>query len=283
MTFVPDPLQADYGVSIGEIFDYDIVSGQLNAEIGTNSLVVSGINLGEVKYQESSVIEVVVNNITEFSVLYNISCNDLSSTGEIYESSYSAYSNFIILPVTYGSNLAHNWQIFSTFYSKGIRNGFYPFLNAEQTTWDYFEELNNEIRSDISELGFDVEFSNDIDDGEEYFSFEFLMIGNNIGDFIAGTETTSDGSFQSQIKGVYHKTSGVLYGVHYLGSLDGTINGVSCKLSLQFQIELTTYDMEDFILSQGTKKSNGLTWILIPVVFSSFYIIREIIIEKRKR
>ncbi len=260
MIFSPIMVKADYQVSSGATYTYDIITSSIDITVDSNS--ASGDKYILAEHSFSSGTQVEINNVDASSYV-----NWTISSGIYSEYYLSGILGDVIglamlmirptLIIQSYSSLA--WNIVEDAVEQGTGLLILPFWDTDYL--EGFEELAEETA--ISELQTATGFQDSIIEGNYAESGGNMIFDWYIGGAMVYTSNTFifDYDIDHQFKIVYNLASGVMQGLKMKSSADGTYSGKDISLEYEFQIEIENYNIGDFALGPGAGLP-GFEWFI---------------------
>ncbi|TET28572.1 MAG: hypothetical protein E3J70_09430 [Candidatus Heimdallarchaeota archaeon] len=275
--------KAEFNISVGDEFQYDVKTCNWSATIGPNSSSAQGFRIYNNHYNEGEdftvkVIEKPDNNtaIVRFEKDGYISEHRRSAFGSwIYLLFMLQSPGFYVLPST-------EWN--ETLLQQGPNIAFvvYPFFDSTESFWDQYEDQANSTY--ISSLMTathrnytDIQITYEEKKGnvfiERYMKYDYQSSYEN-----TNFEVTSESNVLLSIE----LSTGVLQGLRILCHEVGDNNGTSFTLSSDFLVEIKDYNMPKFDLGDYAGLP-GFTFYFVPLTLMLLVMTRFLIKKRRKK
>jgi len=271
----PLEAQAEYGVYENDVFLYDIITSEIDADIGTNSSSYSGCNIGShVDVGEQFLVRVTYSSDT--SIVY----------WQQYESYFQEYVSTPTLlyetlqwrfqtPVDMAYTFIEYWTYANTTYGEGLAIESIFFFDLNDNTWTEMKDALIRYLADMLEThtpyvsyDYDTKFKETRKEYrvEWFVSSTYYRLGLH------------DYTYSQGYKLVYSKINGALLGAHIKGHCEGVMNNVNFTLSYDQHVELADYNLDGFEIGEF-KIIPGFGFML---TMSTLMILTIFIRKKRK-
>ncbi|MHA1125426.1 MAG: choice-of-anchor S family protein [Candidatus Heimdallarchaeota archaeon] len=272
----PLTTQADFLVSTGNTFNYDIVKSLLEVTINDTSTYYIGCYIGT-NVSVGSQFQIVVTSKTSSSVGYNQvyenwSVGGLASTPFfLVEALQYRFDTPNYLAVVF----TQYWSVADEIYSEGIPIESLFFFDLNKNTFSamedalviYIADLSALYTSDIT-IDHDSKFK---DTNKEYQAEWYMKVHYHPDGF-------TDYTYSIGYKLVYSAINGVLLGARIKGYCIGTIGDTEVDLSFEQQVEQSGYDLKGFEIGEF-KDAPGFGFV---ITISAILVLAVTVRKKRK-
>jgi len=275
-------VKSDFGVSVGDVFEYRIKEAYLYVKLGENSFTSIGLRIYDYQIHLGSTLSVNVTAMSSVGVSINFMAGNRQVGGLIYNDFHTiwTYTSIMYVLAIY-QTLNIDWEQ-STHYMDGINVQFVPpiipIIESSEEVWEFFENFKDEIMSDIStDTANDQNIQMDYykkDNGETHIS-EWLVNFNSI----ASNSEEYYFSGYSHYQCSYEKEKGVMKGCRYSGMLTGTDATHDDNITVQLVMERDDYQIPDFKLDEN----HLISGYNIGITTAALTIIATILILGKKR
>jgi hypothetical protein len=260
--------QATYGVTIGDIFNYDVEAASWNISVDTDSSSGTGVNFLDVLKPVGTQFDVEVTAVDPTSVDWEMTIGTDTDTGS--SSAFDALGIFFMLfmPMLMIEGTITSWNqtemdlglgIMTFFFADSEFAGLFAELAEENPVTDYYTDSVY----DFQEVGGSFENDTDIAVFEWHFDLTYVNGSDNFaGDFVW--------------QYAYDQTDGHMKG-HYMDmDYSGTLDGVDIAFKFEQRVEEVGYNLPNV----GAGILPGFEWFLaVPIIA----LLGGITIIKRKR
>lgn len=272
-----------YGVTVGEIYNYELILARQNLTYGDHYASCKGLCNWGYQLNEGAILTYEITNVNDLFAGFNL-------TSGSFHMSMMTMANFdltLILQMSLHSiflAMSYNLDPWNqTIWEKGFHIPYLsPFLETSNDTWDELKNLD-QYMTNICD---DVSGTNTITQSfSEFQTNEFLEIETYINGDILGSlwGDNAEISINNQLKFVFNTETGVLQGLHIKAWLIGDYADYEdLEISYEYFIELVDYDLQDFLFSDvNIVGSFGELMILGMVAFTIIIILAKY--QKKKR
>ncbi|HUT80334.1 MAG TPA: choice-of-anchor S family protein [Candidatus Bathyarchaeia archaeon] len=276
----PVLVNADYQVTVGQIFDYDILDASVKFTMDGSSASSNGFTLGDQAFTNGSQISVeVLSVIANLEIQWNVSCGSAFENGtSTLSTDFPAFLFMLFYPLPlYDLFGLMTFSQANSFIAYGLGLILLPF-------WDpsYFGNLYDFV-SESAISGYSLEdpykdttFQGSYSITGGVMTFEWFMGG--LMDFSDDDVQPAKYNFNHQMKMVYDLATGVLQGFRMESFIDGKNNGKDIILELGYLCEIEGYNMPDFnftplVFAPGFEwfiTLSALGVLAIPIVIRKF-------------
>ena len=251
--------QADYQVSSGNIFHYDMVLAELTASFDNNDYYGNGFDIDGNHLAQGYTCTLIVDTVDSSSV-------DSTIFGGGYSESFTSY--WAISDKTYYTYLiidplfkCLNQLMNPTLISNGPGLIFYPFVDT-LVAYAYFEEFvyqtNFHLVNYMSHYT-DPFFECVSDDNGDFYYFESYLTGSYRID-VGPPEYNID--FKIQVKFAYEKSTGILQGLRYKAQGEGIFQNQNTTFVCESLTEIQGYNLPNFKLGESSFDIAEDWWII---------------------
>lgn len=240
--FIINIVKADYQVSTGNIFHYDIVLNELTANFDGTEYYGNGFSIDGHQLDQGYTITLIVDAVDTSTV-------DSTIFGGGYSEAFT--SNWIIenyeIALLISSTFSHyiNQLMNPSYITNGPPFIFYPFIDTLDA-YAFFEQFvygtNFHLQAALSHYINPI-FECESDDSGDIYYFESYLSGKTIVD-VGPPEFNLD--FEVQVKFAYEKNTGILQGMHYVSKGEGTFQSQNTTYICETLIEMQDYNLPKF-------------------------------------
>ncbi|MBK5115167.1 MAG: hypothetical protein KGD59_03680 [Candidatus Heimdallarchaeota archaeon] len=275
-------------ITVGDSFEYRIIRSRITVTVGENSVETKKFAFGPNSYFEGTKISVLANFVGEgMNGEFTIK-KDSRLFGYTADQFKMKIRQFLFLTTYFGYNLADNWAYES--FDSGYYFFLYPYLIPTGTSWSFFASLDTYITTTLTPYampGYSLENNTNYVNNEEEVSFESWVGGeiDSSNGFIYGFTAglSAKVSFGNQFQIAFDKTTGLCKGLRIRGWCEGTINGKSIEISLDYQYETKNYNLPSLSLGSYNNYFSKLPYLyfLIPSILLPSAIVILLVRKKR--
>jgi hypothetical protein len=240
-----------YGVTVGEIYNYELIMASQNLTYGDHFASSRGIYAWDYTFNEGAILTYEITNVSDLSAEFNFSSGsfDMSlMTIEWVDLNLILMMSFQVISLVESYNL-DPWN--QTIWERGINLPYMsPFLEISNDTWDEITNIDQYLSSFCDDIsGQDTiiyQFS-------EFQTDEILEVETYIEGDILGSiwGVNAEVTLSNQLKFVFNTETGVLQGIHVKAFIKGDyFNYEDLEISYEYHIELVGYDLNDFSFSE---------------------------------
>ncbi|MHA1198511.1 MAG: choice-of-anchor S family protein [Candidatus Heimdallarchaeaceae archaeon] len=261
-----------YGVSVGNIFTYDVVASNWDVTVGPDSSSGTGWNFLDVLRTVGSQFDVEVTAVDASGVDWEIQLGIDMDVG-----SNSAFDGFgllilLVLPLLFTEDIALTLDTGEADLGLGLTELF--FVDVETFSEVFYEMANTDIETDLSDedpaINIDQAggiFDNDTSIAVFEWHLDYTYVNASIDSNLSGTYVWQY---------AFDKSDGHMKGYYHMIDYSGTLAGVDFNYNLEQKVEEAGYDLPNV----GAGILPGFEWfIVIPIVA----ILGGIAIIRRKR
>lgn len=249
-SFNINSVKGSYGVTVGEIYDYELILARQNLTYGDHYASCKGMYAWGYIFNEGDILTYEITNVSDLSAEFNFS----SGSFDISTMTCARFDLIMILMMSLQAyNLAETYNLDpwnQTIWERGIYLPFMsPFLEISNDTWDEIKNLDQFMAAFCD--GF-VGTNTLIQQFSEFQTNEFLEIETYIKGDILGSiyDENAEISINNQLKFVFNTETGVLQGMHINAWIIGDYADYEeLEISYEYLIELVDYDLQDFLFS----------------------------------
>lgn len=250
MIISPIKVTSNFGVFVGESFDYEVIKGDIALTLGSQTFSASGFALDNHHFSDGMIVSTNITTDTfeqgdllEFTI-------GTDGYQELWRVSSNNLSDFDELPYFPGELVAafnEDWESTATMFENGIGLFFaeHTFVETLPSTWEYFSTVTTDIQEDISASpieNLERNFDGEVIEDNETLTCEWSL---TLSAQTTPAEIPFVGSVTSQIVFKYQKCNGVLDGFHMTGSATGEFAGKSTDLSLEIYYKRTDSEIPE--------------------------------------
>ena len=262
----PEVSLASFSVDVGNTFQYDIHEAFIDSSFGSDFFYYDGIYVELARIPVSSTVNIEVDEVSNTSVTYTLSYASLTHHDMCELNILTPFLKLIAYGTTMPIMLVSHWG--SVIAGTAFEWWGEPFLETDSDTWSTLEELGNRFVTSFQSTStdgifIDIEF--ETKEVNREFSIEWFVNGSYI-------FTTTDDNLEFSYSGsiAYDMDTGVLLGVHLLGSSQGLVHDSIFDVSYEYLVEAKNYNLPDFGLRETSNQLPGFHWgvILAGLLFS---------------
>ncbi len=264
-------VSGEYQVSVGEIYQYDIIKAEINCTFNGHFETGSGYTIDSNHLEENTTITFEVMYVNPLDVTWNLSGGGFSNTHLSYENDINSFKNLL----TYCFILPNIFDPTDADIENGTGLIFYsPFIDPILENWEIIKSSEDIVENKIDNLT-DTKITYDLDsvseDSDSKLSMEFTFGGTIDGKW---SNRPIDAKFMNHLLIEYDKLKGILLGLRMKSSIEGSFDSNAVDISIYFHSEIKDYDIPAFAKSDITKVSGtfgegiliGLSSLLILTV-----------------
>ena len=261
-------VHADYQVTSGNIFQYDIILSELTANIDATEYYGNGFSIDGHHLEQGNTITLVVDTVDTSTV-------DSTIIGGGYSDIFTSYwviDNYdIALLITSNLHACLGQLMYPIYIEDGPRFLFFPLIDTLDA-YAFFEQFvygtNFHLQNALSHY-IEPTFECESDDSGDIYFFESYLTGKSI-DQVGPPTFNLD--FELQVKFAFEKVTGVLQGMHYLAHGEGIFQGQNTTYTCETLIEIQDYNLPKFQLG-GFSFNIAEDWWIIAVAAGGLLLI----------
>ncbi|NHJ05163.1 MAG: hypothetical protein EAX90_10080 [Candidatus Heimdallarchaeota archaeon] len=272
--FTMNFVRADYQVTSGNIFHYDVILNELTFTNGDTEYYGNGFSIDGHHLEQGYTCTVIVDTVDTSSVDSTIFGGGYS---EQFTCWWSLDSYDFALLISNHLHTFLNLIINPSFIVNGPRLFFYPFIDTLYA-YPFFEQFVYQTNFHLTNaLSYYTEptFECVSDDSGDIYYFESYFTGSII-EIV--DPPTQDIDFKVQLKFAYEKTTGILKGLHYLAQGEGEIYSQSSSYTCETLIEMQDYNLPRFELGGFSFDIAEDWWIIAAAGGGGLFLIVIIIV-----
>ncbi len=270
-------VNGEYQVSIGEIYQYDIIKAEVNSTFNGHFETGSGYTIDSNHLEENTMVSYEITEVNTLGVFWNLSSGGFSHNHVSDDTIINSYENLLTqcfaLPKIYDpihSDIENGTGL--VFYS--------PFIDPINENWEIIKNVEDYVENTIDLLT-DTKITYEMDsllkESNSKLSIEFVLGGTIDGKW---ANVPINAKFMNHLLIEFDKINGVFLGLRMKSSIDGSYNSNTVNITISFQSEMKDYNIPSFTKNDITKVS-GVFGEGILIGLSSLLIL-TILVSKRK-
>jgi len=278
----PTFVQADYQVTVGQIFTYTVNDCYMSMVLGSDSDSTTSFNIGLATAPEGTSFTIEVTDVVaDFEVFANIT---IDST--VYPLHYllllqDLYATKLFYIVELGVVYNGPWP------TQGLLHGaplpaHHIFDVANDTTMDFFRSWADStyITSVLPTTNYAITtVDGHFDESSTIAVFDWIIDGSI--DSPSGETYPFDVVGYELFKCAFYKSTGVMQGYRIDLEYKGTNDGRNWEVIFQQEVTIDGYTLPDFYFSNPGGPLPGFGWFISIFAFSSI-VITSVILRKKK-
>ncbi|MHA1220976.1 MAG: choice-of-anchor S family protein, partial [Candidatus Heimdallarchaeota archaeon] len=235
LLIAPTMGRADYNVTVGNTFTYDVVASNWDLSSGTNTSTGTGFEFNELLYPVATQFDVEVIAETTADVDYEMSIGTETDTGNNWGLDALGVLFSLIAPAFLTMGMEHSWNATEIALGPGIQTLF--FVDPVEFSELFFELSNESFVASLSETNFiftNVGGNFDNSSSVAVFEWHFDTTMTDVSVDITGTYVWQF---------AYDKVTGVMQGYYTEMDYSGTVNSYTIAYYLEQRVELEGYDL----------------------------------------
>jgi hypothetical protein len=273
-----------FGVTVGQIFTYDVIKNNFSVTIGANSGTSTGYEIDGQEFPEGTQVDVEVTAVNPLDVEYEL------QSGSYYETDYSGSIGLgltvvlsILVPFIALTAIDQTWN--QTAVEEVSSPLLIPFVENETSTWDAYIDMATDLQTappistdTLGTIGINATYSDTV----STFVFELYVGGTlNFNETLVSNYYETLGTVEHHFQFAYDKLTGVMLGIRMEGTVDGTSNGTDVSWSYYQHTEKVGYNLPGYEFGGGGGFLPGFEWfIAIPAI--AFIGAIAVIVRRRK-
>jgi hypothetical protein len=277
----PAAIRADYGVGVGEVYTYDVVTSTWSLKAGSNSGEGTGYPFAGAKFGEGTSIDVEVLSVDPtMGVSYEATAGTKTQTGSNSPFDMLGIFLYCFYPFLISSSMSMTWN--QTEVEMGPDIIAMYFFDAETASDFFMGTLANDtsMASMATESGFTLDrMEGHFDNSTSEVVFDWVIEGS-----IEYTEDNTDLSGYELLQFVFDKDDGYLLGYQIDMDFEGTTEGEVFEIDLDQKVEKAGFNLDSFYYETGGLLGGfipGYEWGIGLFAIASISVI-AILIKRKK-
>ncbi len=290
IVFSSQTVNGDYLVTVGSIFNYDVIDSNMSVTFGVNTASGTGFEIANTTFAAGTTVELNVTALDSLGVDYNLTAGAFTEekSSSVWDSLGMALLTIFPLFVSLGIATTEWDQNATEDTHAGLL--LVPFLDVDNSSWEpwsIWADMADSIHANgttameniTTSLVWDATYDNTSTDFifETHLSGEIADLVNN-----SGSLTQVNLTIEHRYQFAYTIATGVMLGIRMVGEVTGFVNGTIFEMNYNYLTEKAGYDMPIFELySLPTWPFPGFEYLIAIGALASLAI--PIVLVKKRR